>query len=106
MFAVQLLDSHNSASSRSKEAIHSGQFMVSQFEAEEQDDEDEVAVPIPEVPETKAELALEEKKLMLRDVPNKALRNTAQQQLAIDTSLSKLFQCMSLAYRFVYCYFG
>lgn len=78
--------------------------MVSQFEAEEQDDEDEVAVPIPEVPETKAELALEEKKLMLRDVPKS--RNTPQQQLAIDTSLSKLFQCMSLAYRFVYSYFG
>lgn len=98
MFAVQRLDSHNS---RSKEAIHSGQFMVSQFEAEEQDDEDEVAVPIPEVPETKAELALEEKKLMLRDVPQS--RSAPQQHLAIDTSLSKLFQCMSLAYRFVYC---
>lgn len=74
--------------------------MVSQFEAEEQDDEDEVAVPIPEVPETKAELALEEKKLMLRDAPTKL--QTTPQQLAIDTSLSKLFQCMSLAYRFVY----
>lgn len=77
--------------------------MVSQFEAEEQDDEDEVAVPIPEVPETKAELALEEKKLMLRDVPKSSY--TPQQHLAIDTSLSKLFQCMSLAYRFVYCKF-
>lgn len=102
MFAIQRLDSHNT--SRSKEAIHSGQFMVSQFEAEEQDDEDEVAVPIPEVPETKAEIALEEKKLMLRDAPKS--KSIPQQQLAIDTSLSKLFQCMSLAYRFVYCYFG
>lgn len=103
MFAIQRLESHNS-SNRTKEAIHSGQFMVSQFEAEEQDDEDEVAVPIPEVPETKAELAMEEKKLMLRDVPKS--KSTPQQHLAIDTSLSKLFQCMSLAYRFVYCCFS
>lgn len=98
MFAVQRLEAHGG--SRSKEAIHSGQFMVSQFEAEEQDDEDEVAVPIPEVPETKAEIALEEKKLILRDAPKST--SHPQQQLAIDTSLSKLFQCMSLAYRFVY----
>lgn len=85
---------------RSREAIHSGHFMVSQFEAEEQDDEDEVAVPIPEVPETKAEIAIEEKKIMMRDAP-KSLAGLGQQQLTIDTSLSKLFQCMTLAYRFV-----
>ncbi|KAG8036071.1 hypothetical protein G9C98_004650 [Cotesia typhae] len=32
----------------SRETIHSGHFMVSDFEAEAQDDEDELAVPVPE----------------------------------------------------------
>ncbi|KAH1004612.1 hypothetical protein HUJ05_005404 [Dendroctonus ponderosae] len=81
-----------------KESIHSGHFMVSQFEAEEQDDEDNVAVPIPEV--------LEAKPL----VPNRACLQGAlelpslrksKQQICIDQSLSKLFECMSLAYSFI-----
>ncbi|KAH1001630.1 hypothetical protein HUJ04_005621 [Dendroctonus ponderosae] len=85
-----------------KESIHSGHFMVSQFEAEEQDDEDNVAVPIPEV--------LEAKPL----VPNRACLQGAlelpslrksKQQICIDQSLSKLFECMSLAYReLLHCY--
>lgn len=82
-----------------KESIHSGHFMVSHFEAEEQDDEDNVAIPIPEVTDTKAIVQVRSQKQgsLIDYVENK--RN--QQQLAIDTSLSKLFQCMSLAYRFV-----
>lgn len=81
---------------RERESIHSGHFMVSTFEAEEQDDEDEVAVPIPEVPEINTSV-----------VPVKTFNQLdfnstriPQQQLSIDTSLAKLFQCMSLAYRF------
>lgn len=31
-----------------RETIHSGHFMVSDFEAEAQDDEDELAVPVPD----------------------------------------------------------
>ena len=31
---------------RHKEAIHSGHFMVSNFEAEAQDDEEDIAVPV------------------------------------------------------------
>ena len=31
---------------RHKEAIHSGHFMISNFEAEEQDDEENIAVPV------------------------------------------------------------
>lgn len=89
MHAVQALETQVK---REREAIHSGQFMVSTFEAEEQDDEDEVAVPIPEVPET----AIVPVKQYTQDV-----NRNQQQQLAIDTSLSKLFQCMSLAYRSV-----
>jgi len=33
---------------RHKEAIHSGHFMISNFEAEAQDDKDNIAVPVPE----------------------------------------------------------
>ena len=33
---------------RHKEAIHSGHFMVSNFEAEAQDDEEDIAVPVGE----------------------------------------------------------
>ncbi|KAJ8920875.1 hypothetical protein NQ315_015668 [Exocentrus adspersus] len=80
-----------------KESIHSGHFMVSHFEAEEQDDEDNVAVPIPEVTDTKAivQVRSNSQGALIDYAENK--KN--QQQLAIDTSLAKLFQCMSLAYR-------
>lgn len=36
----------------SRETIHSGHFMVSDFEAEAQDDEDDLAVPVPDQEET------------------------------------------------------
>lgn len=82
--------------------------MVSHFEAEEQDDEDELAVPIPEVPEAKENLQLEVeevKRQFWMEIGNRDCQRSIihQQQIAIDTSLSKLFQCMTLAYRFVYC---
>lgn len=79
-----------------KETIHSGQFMVSDFEADEQDDEENVAVPIPETTE-KSIVALVT--VRPRDTQNYEENKKKQQQLAIDTSLSKLFQCMSLAYK-------
>lgn len=96
MFAIQ--------SKQGKEAIHSGHFMVSHFEAEEQDDEDELAVPIPEITEVKDTLVVVkvEKPLQYAGIRDSHRIRTSQQQLAIDTSLAKLFQCMSLAYRFVY----
>lgn len=78
-----------------KETIHSGQFMVSDFEADEQDDEENIAVPIPETPETKSEVIT----VRPRDTQNFEENKKKKQQLAIDTSLSKLFQCMSLAYK-------
>lgn len=80
-----------------KETIHSGQFMVSDFEADEQDDEENVAVPIPETTDTKTIVALVP--VRSRDTQNYEENKRKQQQLAIDTSLSKLFQCMSLAYK-------
>lgn len=84
---------------RGREAIHSGHFMVSHFEAEEQDDEYELAVPIPE-PEINLyrEVPLPIPiGIGVQDVVSK--RIYSQQPLTIDTSLSKLFQCMSIAYR-------
>lgn len=99
MYAVQNVGSTNKCKPE-KEAIHSGQFMVSNFVAEDQDDEDDVAVPIPEVNETKDIIEV-------RTAGSNRLSNKSESQkahnhpppLAIDTSLSKLFQCMSLAYR-------
>lgn len=79
-----------------KETIHSGQFMVSDFEADEQDDEENVAVPIPESTDNRSIVALVP--VRTRDIQNFE-QNRQNQQLAIDTSLSKLFQCMSLAYK-------
>lgn len=90
---------HNIRSTKpEKEAIHSGQFMVSHFEAEEQDDEDDVAVPIPEV-NTKDILEVGPAGSRLSKKMQNQNHQVSMQPLAIDTSLSKLFQCMSLAYR-------
>lgn len=83
---------------REKEAIHSGHFMVSHFEAEEQDDEDDVAVPIPEteVKNSLENIPAQFHIALTRGHPENGRNN---QQLSIETNLSKLFQCMSLAYR-------
>jgi len=78
-----------------KETIHSGHFMVSEFEAEAQDDEFEVAVP---VPERNASSVPQGNELQ---VFQKTTTNLQTGHLAIETSLTKLFQCMSLAYRYV-----
>lgn len=70
--------------------------MVSQFEAEEQDDEDNVAVPIPEVIDAKVLVPV---KAYIQGTLDSSNNRKSQQQLFIDQSLAKLFQCMSLAYR-------
>lgn len=88
---------------RHKEAIHSGHFMVSNFEAEAED-EDDIAVPVPEeasTVDTVPDVAVQER------VQNQfkslvSLLNTSavpQGNNLIDVSLTKLFQCMSIAYR-------
>ncbi|KAJ8970679.1 hypothetical protein NQ317_012361 [Molorchus minor] len=78
-----------------KETIHSGHFMVSHFEAEEQDDEDNVAIPIPEVADANTKATVP----VTTSCAPQHQEEKQQQQLSIDTSLAKLFQCMSLAYR-------
>ncbi|EZA59767.1 MLX-interacting protein isoform X2 [Ooceraea biroi] len=87
----------------SREAIHSGHFMVSDFEAEAQDDEDELAVPVPDQEETQTtrfSIAAMPGFPYDRFTISGSLSNkSSSQQLNIETSLNKLFQCMSLAYR-------
>lgn len=83
-----------------KETIHSGHFMVSHFEAEAQDDED-VLVP---VPEDDSKVSPSEEGGDSGNITGYAVLVTGsasqnKQHLPIETSLTKLFQCMSLAYR-------
>ncbi|XP_012225348.2 MLX-interacting protein isoform X2 [Linepithema humile] len=87
----------------SRETIHSGHFMVSDFEAEAQDDEDELAVPVPDQEEaqtTRFPIAVPPRFPYDKFTSSGSFydKNTSQ-QLSIETSLNKLFQCMSLAYR-------
>ncbi|KAK9295595.1 hypothetical protein QLX08_010145 [Tetragonisca angustula] len=82
----------------SRETIHSGHFMVSDFEAEAQDDEDELAVPVPD--EEAAKIAIIASTGLLQEkFASSSSNDKTSQQLSIETSLNKLFQCMSLAYR-------
>lgn len=84
---------------RGKEAIHSGHFMVSHFEAEAQDD-DEIAVPIPDIPlKDPFEKAI--KPILYNGKLESQIDLKRFQPIGIETSLSKLFQCMSIAYRLV-----
>lgn len=87
----------------SRETIHSGHFMVSDFEAEAQDDEDELAVPVPEQEETQTTrfpiAAMSGFPYDRFTISGSLSNKSSSQQLSIETSLNKLFQCMSLAYR-------
>lgn len=94
---MSYLVQHKAVEKPGKESIHSGHFMVSQFEAEEQDDEENVAVPIPEVIDTKTIVRVN--KRYVQGTLDSFNNKKSPQQVAIDHSLSKLFQCMSLAYR-------
>jgi MAX-like protein X len=76
-----------------KETIHSGHFMVSEFELEAQDDDDLVAVPVPE------EEGRPLSNTLGVTVHISRLNTKDGTALSIDSSLSKLFKCMSLAYR-------
>nr|XP_022912047.1 MLX-interacting protein-like isoform X1 [Onthophagus taurus] len=77
-----------------KEAIHSGHFMVSHFEAEAQDDDD-TAVPIPDI----AIKDLQKSSVATNVIMDHFVNNKRLQPIAIENGLSTLFQCMSIAYR-------
>lgn len=86
-----------------KEAIHSGHFMVSHFEAEAQDEFDDLAVPVPEEEQNVQKVSgittytvARSKELFL---PSDKQENKHHQQVSIEISLTKLFKCMTLAYR-------
>ncbi|XP_050466241.1 MLX-interacting protein isoform X1 [Cataglyphis hispanica] len=93
----------NNGGRDSRETIHSGHFMVSDFEAEAQDDEDDLAVPVPDQEETQTtSFSIAATPGFFQDrFANNSLSyiRSSSQQLSIETSLNKLFQCMSLAYR-------
>lgn len=112
-----------------RESIHSGQFMVSTFEAEEaQDDlidDAEIKMLDPEdpslskpdeddtngtclevqlyVPHRRHQSASITYELSAESVASGRMAVTSQ--LEIETSLTKLFKCMNLAYRFVFIFF-
>jgi len=83
----------------SREAIHSGHFMVSDFEAEAQDDEDDLAVPVPDQEEQTTRFSIVPPGFFHNAFASSFNDKSTSQQLSIETSLNKLFQCMSLAYR-------
>jgi MAX-like protein X len=89
------------SSNKEKETIHSGHFMVSHFEADAQDDEYEVAVPVPEVSSKKLELIPCRSAVCINNVNERQPTNSNPKimSVSIETSLTKLFQCMSIAYR-------
>lgn len=90
-----------------KEIIHSGHFMVSNFEAEAQDDED-VFVSNMNIVKAKLETLPSDTITLNSSTSNSTSGSsvvhrtkTSVQNISIETSLTKLFQCMSLAYRYV-----
>lgn len=80
-----------------KEVIHSGHFMISHFEAEAQDDEYQVGVPVPDTKYSDAEIPQNNDLQVFSE--NESHKTALVNHLVIDTSLEKMFQCMSLAYR-------
>ncbi|KNC27288.1 hypothetical protein FF38_13292 [Lucilia cuprina] len=109
-------DSNSSLTSNSgkaeRESIHSGQFMVSTFEAEEaQDDLDDSEIKMLD-PEDPSLSKADDEPNTCMEVQLYVPRNMAQQNkygnmeshglitshLEIETSLTKLFKCMNLAY--------
>lgn len=84
-----------------KESIHSGHFMVSHFEAEAQDDFDDlVSVPDEEqnVQKVTTVATYTVPRSIIPQTPDKD-ESKQHQQLSIEISLTKLFKCMTLAYR-------
>ncbi|KAG0722265.1 hypothetical protein GWK47_044805 [Chionoecetes opilio] len=83
-----------------REAIHSGHFMVSDFEAEAQDDEENVLLEIPgdAGQETGAPSVQGQASQVLQGVVTYGKMSKVE-PVNIDSSLTKLFNAMSIAYR-------
>lgn len=84
-----------------KETIHSGHFMVSHFEAEAQDDFDDL-VTVPDE-EQNVQKVTTVATYTVSGAPKPYMPDIEEskqhQQLSIEISLTKLFKCMTLAYR-------
>ena len=80
------------------ETIHSGHFMVSKIEESEQEEKNDKS------PATESDYEREEEARQLSDYEFRAKENTqtyvygSKASVQIDGSLTKLFECMSLAY--------
>lgn len=100
---VKMNDVEKRQSRPEKETIHSGHFMVSHFEAEAQDDFDDL-VTVPDedekqnVQKVTAVATYTVPGAMIPYPPDKE-ESIQHQQLSIEISLTKLFKCMTLAYR-------
>lgn len=85
-----------------KETIHSGHFMVSHFEAEAQDEFDDLAVPVPDEEQSVQKVSVVATYVpgsKEQFIPTNKIETKQHQQLSIEISLTKLFKCMTLAYR-------
>ncbi|XP_076058400.1 MLX interacting protein mondo isoform X2 [Oratosquilla oratoria] len=82
-----------------KETIHSGHFMVSDFEAEAQDDEENVLLEIPEDDIATSSGSHERGSGSNNQVDVTHRPLVSKEMFAIDSSLTKLFNAMSIAYR-------
>lgn len=86
-----------------KETIHSGHFMVSHFEAEAQDEFDDLAVPVPDEEQNAQKVSVVATYIVPGSkeqfTPSDKVVTKQHQQLSIEISLTKLFKCMTLAYR-------
>lgn len=88
-----------------KETIHSGHFMVSEIDSEEKKDNDAPLTSHESDLETADTQMIEESQRMQTFDLETACRDTTEvytkhsQSVMIDSSLTKLFECMSLAYQ-------
>ncbi|GAB0086796.1 carbohydrate-responsive element-binding protein [Sergentomyia squamirostris] len=86
-------------SKKDRETIHSGQFMVSHFEAEAQEDWDDEEMPDPDK-STETTVSVNTCTDIQKYVPRTTIKLASRNhELSIETSLTKLFNCMKLAYR-------
>ncbi|KAI5720543.1 hypothetical protein M8J77_008368 [Diaphorina citri] len=91
----KLINYNNNNNVKRKESIHSGHFMISQFEVD--DEEDEI---MPQVPQDDIKMVIEPATIVPYTRPSTIMpRRSRVKSSVIETSLTKLFECMSLAYR-------
>lgn len=84
-----------------KEVIHSGHFMVSDFEADAQDDEENVLLEIPgDIEEAAGVPSVQGHDPQSQQGVITYAKKSRVETVSIDSSLTKLFNAMSLAYRY------